>query len=155
MYFVSKTLAEQEAWKFVKEKGMDFVTILPTLVVGPFLLPSMPSSLITALSPITGKEQHYSITRQGQLVHVEDVCRAHIFLFEEPKAEGRYICNACDVTIHHIPTRFEKIPDELELVRLSSKKIRELGFKFKYSLEDMYTEAIDACKEKGFLPKHA
>jgi len=55
MYFVSKTLAEQEAWKFAKEKGMDFVTILPTLVVGPFLLPSMPSSLITALSPITGK----------------------------------------------------------------------------------------------------
>jgi len=51
--------------------------------------------------------------------------------------------------------RFEKIPDELEPVRLSSKKIRNLGFQFKYSFEDMYTHAIDACKEKGFLPKTA
>jgi len=41
-------------------------------------------------------------------VHVEDVCRAHIFLFEEPKAEGRYICNACDVTIHHIAKLINK-----------------------------------------------
>jgi bifunctional dihydroflavonol 4-reductase/flavanone 4-reductase len=41
----------------------------------------------------------------------------------------------------------------LELVRFSSKKIKDLGFEFKYSLEDMYTEAIDTCKEKGFLPK--
>lgn len=51
--------------------------------------------------------------------------------------------------------RFENIPDELEPVRLSSKKIRDLGFEFKYSLEDMYTEAIDACKEEGLLPKTA
>lgn len=55
MYFVSKTLAEKEAWKFAKEHGMDFITIIPPLVVGPFLMPTMPPSLITALSPITGK----------------------------------------------------------------------------------------------------
>ncbi|WVY98167.1 hypothetical protein V8G54_030318 [Vigna mungo] len=163
-----ETCWKQEAWKFAKEKGMDFITILPTLVVGPFLLPSMPSSIITALSPILRKEEHYSIIRQAQFVHVEDICLAHIFLFEEPKAKGRYICNACDVTIHDIaklinkkypeykvPTKFEKIPDELEPVRLSSKKIKDLGFEFKYSLEDMYTEAIDACKEEGLLPKTA
>lgn len=54
MYFVSKTLAEKEAWKFAKEHGMDFITIIPPLVVGPFLMPTMPPSLITALSLITG-----------------------------------------------------------------------------------------------------
>lgn len=54
MYFVSKTLAEKEAWKFAKEQGLDFITIIPPLVVGPFLMPTMPPSLITALSPITG-----------------------------------------------------------------------------------------------------
>jgi bifunctional dihydroflavonol 4-reductase/flavanone 4-reductase len=41
----------------------------------------------------------------------------------------------------------------LELVRFSSKKIKDLGFEFKYSLEDMYTEAIDTCREKGLLPE--
>jgi len=54
MYFVSKTLAEQEAWKFSKEHNIDFVSIIPPLVVGPFIMPSMPPSLITALSLITG-----------------------------------------------------------------------------------------------------
>lgn len=54
MYFVSKTLAEQEAWKYSKEHNIDFVSIIPPLVVGPFLMPSMPPSLITALSLITG-----------------------------------------------------------------------------------------------------
>jgi bifunctional dihydroflavonol 4-reductase/flavanone 4-reductase len=54
MYFVSKTLAEQAAWKFAKENNLDFISIIPPLVVGPFLMPSMPPSLITALSPITG-----------------------------------------------------------------------------------------------------
>lgn len=55
-----------------------------------------------------GKEEHYSIIRQGQFVHVEDICLAHIFLFEEPKAEGRYICDACDVTIHDIAKLINK-----------------------------------------------
>lgn len=48
------------------------------------------------------REEHYGIIRQGKLVHIQDICLAHIFLFEEPKAEGRYICNARDVTIHEI-----------------------------------------------------
>nr|AAF23884.2 dihydroflavanol reductase 3 [Lotus corniculatus] len=168
MYFVSKTLAEQEAWKFAKEHGIDFITIIPPLVVGSFLMPTMPPSLITALSPITGNEAHYSIIKQGQYVHLDDLCLAHIFLFEHPESEGRYICSASEATIHdiaklinskypeyNIPTKFKNIPDELELVRFSSKKIKDMGFEFKYSLEDMYTGAIDTCKEKGLLPKAA
>ncbi|KAK7383018.1 hypothetical protein VNO78_28683 [Psophocarpus tetragonolobus] len=168
IYFVSKTLAEKEAWKFAKEHGMDLITIIPPLVVGPFLMPTMPPSFITALSLITGNEAHYSIIKQGQFVHLDDLCLAHIFLFEQPKVEGRYICSACDATIHDIarlinqkypeykvPTKFKNIPDELEPVRFSSKKITDLGFQFKYSLEEMYTGAIDTCRDKGLLPKPA
>ncbi|XP_061353358.1 dihydroflavonol 4-reductase-like [Gastrolobium bilobum] len=165
MYFVSKTLAEQQAWKFAKEHNMDFVTIIPSLVVGPFLVPTMPLSLITALSPITGNEAHYSIIKQGQFVHVDDLCLAHIFLFEQPKVEGRYICSPCEANIHdiaklinqkypeyNVPTKFKNIPDQLEHVRFSSKKIKDLGFLFKYSLEDMYTGAVDTCRKKELLP---
>lgn len=53
MYFMSKTLAEKAAWDYAKEKGIDFISIIPTLVIGPFITTSMPPSLITALSPIT------------------------------------------------------------------------------------------------------
>ncbi|XP_061353356.1 dihydroflavonol 4-reductase-like [Gastrolobium bilobum] len=168
MYFVSKTLAEQEAWKFAKEHNIDFVTVIPPLVVGPFLMPTMPPSLITALSPITGNEAHYSIIKQGQFVHLDDLCLAHIYLFEQPIVEGRYICSACEANIHdiaklinqkypeyNVPTKFKNIPDQLELVRFSSKKIKDLGFQFKYSLEDMYTGAVDTCRKKGLLPSTA
>ncbi|GMY28385.1 dihydroflavonol 4-reductase-like isoform X2 [Fagus crenata] len=168
MYFVSKTLAEQAAWKFAKENNLDFITIIPTLVVGPFLMPSMPPSLISALSPITGNEAHYLIVKQGQFVHLDDLCNAHIFLFENPKAEGRYICSACDATIldiakllrekfpeYNVPIKFKDVDDNLDIVSFSSKKIKDLGFQYKYNLEDMYVGAVETCQNKGLLPKAA
>lgn len=49
--------------------------------------------------------------------------------------------------------RFKNIPDELDIIKFSSKKITYLSFKFKYSLEDMFTGAVETCREKGLLPK--
>ncbi|CAN6722234.1 unnamed protein product [Malus baccata var. baccata] len=165
MYFVSKTLAEQAAWKYAKENNIDFITIIPTLVIGPFLMPSMPPSLITGLSPITRTKSHYGIIKQGQYVHLDDVCRSHIYLYEHPKAEGRYICSSHDATIHdlvkmlrekypayNIPTKFEGIDDNLDTIHFSSKKLRDIGFEFKYSFEDMFVGAIDTCRAKGLIP---
>lgn len=54
------------------------------------------------LHKLAGNEAHYSIIKQGQFVHLDDLCLAHIFLFEQPKVEGRYICCACEANIHHI-----------------------------------------------------
>ncbi|GAB2267681.1 hypothetical protein Dimus_002664 [Dionaea muscipula] len=102
MYFLSKTLAEQAAWKFAEENKIDFISIIPPLVVGPFFMPSLPPSLITALSPITRTESHYSIIKQGQFIHLDDLCNAHIYLFEHPEAQGRYICSSHDATIYDI-----------------------------------------------------
>ncbi|CAI9272343.1 unnamed protein product [Lactuca saligna] len=165
MYFVSKTLAEKAAFEATKENNIDFISIIPTLVVGPFITPSFPPSLITALSLINGEESHYSIIKQGQYVHLDDLCESHIYLYENPKAEGRYICSSHDATIHelarminekwpeyHVPTQFPGINDELPVVSFSSKKLTDMGFKFKYDMEEMFKGAIDSCREKGFLP---
>ncbi|KAK4768673.1 hypothetical protein SAY87_003814 [Trapa incisa] len=165
MYFVSKTLAEQAAWKFAEENNLDFISIIPTLVVGPFLMPSFPPSLITALSPITGNKAHYSIIRQGQFVHLDDLVMSHLFLYQNPEAKGRYICSSHAENITHIskllkekypeydiPTEFEGVDEKLEKVSFSSEKLTELGFVFKYSLEDMFVEAVETCREKGLLP---
>lgn len=51
--------------------------------------------------------------------------------------------------------RFKNIDDNLEIVSFSSKKVKALGFQFKYSLEDMFVEAVETCREKGLLPKAA
>lgn len=36
------------------------------------------------------------------LVHVEDICSAHIFLMENAKAEGRYMCCAQNCSISEL-----------------------------------------------------
>lgn len=48
--------------------------------------------------------------------------------------------------------RFEGVDDNLEIISFSSKKIKDLGFQFKYSLEDMFVEAVETCRAKGLLP---
>lgn len=34
----------------------------------------------------------------------------------------------------------------------SSKKLTDMGFEFKYTLEDMYQGAIETCRQKQLLP---
>ena len=53
-YSLSKTLAEENAWKFAKEKGIDIVTINPAMVIGPLLQPTLNTSAATILNLING-----------------------------------------------------------------------------------------------------
>ncbi|CAO1945259.1 unnamed protein product [Urochloa humidicola] len=165
MYFVSKTLAEKAAMEYAAEHGLDLISIIPTLVVGPFLSAGMPPSLVTALALVTGNEAHYSILKQVQFVHLDDLCDAEIFLFEHPGAAGRYVCSSHDATIHglaamlrerypeyNVPERFRGIDGDLQPVHFSSKKLIDHGFKFRYTVEDMFDDAIRTCREKGLLP---
>nr|GLL26299.1 dihydroflavonol 4-reductase-like [Ipomoea trifida] len=168
MYFASKTLAEKEAWKAAKEKQIEFISIIPPLVIGPFLIPTFPLSLVTALSPImdpVGNGFHHNIIKQGKFVHLDDLCEAQIFLYQHPKAQGRFICSSHHATIHdvanmirhnwpeyYVPSEFKGIEKELAVVSFSSKKLQELGFEFKYTLEDMYRGAIETLRKKGLLP---
>lgn len=50
-----------------------------------------------------GKDKgSYGLMRRTSLVHVDDVARAYIFLFEHFKAKGRYNCSQCLVTYETI-----------------------------------------------------
>jgi len=51
---LSKTLAEDAAWKFAKEKDMDMVAINPAMVIGPLLQPTVNTSAAAILSLIKG-----------------------------------------------------------------------------------------------------
>ncbi|GLU13750.1 hypothetical protein SLE2022_303650 [Rubroshorea leprosula] len=89
MYFQPKTLP---AWEAAKENGIDFISVIPTLVVGPFIMPSTPPNLITAISLITGNEDHNAILKQCQYVHQDDLYLAEMFQKKCPE---------------YIPTEFE------------------------------------------------
>ena len=57
-YFASKALSEKKAFELAKEYNLNLVTLLPTLVTGPFLLDKIPNSVADAISLVTGKHMH-------------------------------------------------------------------------------------------------
>jgi len=62
-----------------------------------------------------GETENYKIlsavnARMGSiaLVHIEDICNAHIFLMEHAKAEGRYICSTQSCTLSNLAALVSK-----------------------------------------------
>ncbi|KAL0798508.1 hypothetical protein Bca101_053683 [Brassica carinata] len=53
-YALSKTLAEQAAWKYCEENGIDLVTVLPSFLVGPSLPPDLCSTASDVLGLLKG-----------------------------------------------------------------------------------------------------
>jgi anthocyanidin reductase len=169
-YRVSKTLAEQAALQYGKEDDLDVVTIIPVIVVGPSITPTVPISVQLALSLLTGIPSDLQVLKELQLpsgalslVHVDDLCKAHIFLMENPSTEGRYICNAMDIPVaqlahylskrypeYNVPTQFEDVP-VISKLNPSSKKLVESGFSFKLGLDEIFDDAVKYLKMKGML----
>ena len=51
---MSKTLAEEAAWKFSRDNGLEIVTINPAMVIGPLLQPTLNTSAEAILKLING-----------------------------------------------------------------------------------------------------
>ncbi|GKV20441.1 hypothetical protein SLEP1_g30565 [Rubroshorea leprosula] len=166
-YPISKTLTEKAALEFASENGLDLVTLVPSTVVGPFICPKLPESVSMALAPVFGKSEEYISLLNASMVHVDDVAMAQIFLLEHPNAtmSGRHICSSHTITFvelsQFLSAKYPEFtipsPNSLAKVQsfkapgLSSKKLLESGFKFKYSVEEMLDDAIKCCKDKGYL----
>ncbi|KAF8028411.1 hypothetical protein BT93_E1118 [Corymbia citriodora subsp. variegata] len=164
-YAISKTLTEKAVLEFGERHGLEVVTVIPSFVHGPFLCPKFASSVRNVLALVLGNEKEYSVLLRISLVHVDDVVRAHIFLLEHPDAKGRYICSSATMTIEEmskfLSERYPEFqmpsPESLKqvkgprLARLSSRKLLDAGFEYKYGIDDMFDGAIQCCKEKGYL----
>uniref|UniRef100_A0A6N2MLT1 NAD-dependent epimerase/dehydratase domain-containing protein n=1 Tax=Salix viminalis TaxID=40686 RepID=A0A6N2MLT1_SALVM len=174
-YVLSKTLAEDAAWKFAKEKGMDLVAINPAMVIGPLLQPTLNTSAAAILSLIKG------------WINVKDVANAHIQAFELPSASGRYCL--VERVAHHsevvkilrelypdlqLPGKIlicleqialpensllssaiplQKCADDkpyVPIYQVSKEKTRSLGIEF-IPLEANIKETVESLKEKGFV----
>lgn len=98
-YMVTKTLVEKMVLDFGERHGLDVVALLPSWIHGPFICPYLPDSVSIFMALILGDKKSYQRLVRTSSVHVEDVVRAHIHLFEYPEAKGRYICSNVDITI--------------------------------------------------------
>ncbi|XP_075511745.1 phenylacetaldehyde reductase-like [Primulina tabacum] len=160
-YVLSKTLAEDAAWKFVKEKGIDMVTINPAMVIGPLLQPTPNTSSAAILSLINGADTYPNATFGW--VNVKDVANAHILAFENPLASGRY-CMVENVAHHsdiveilrelyptfHLP---EKCADDKPFppkYQVSKERVKGLGIEL-VPLKDGIKETVESLKMKNFF----
>ncbi|KAL3829574.1 hypothetical protein ACJIZ3_018376 [Penstemon smallii] len=165
-YVVTKTLTEKTALEFGEKYGLDVVSVLPTWITGPFICSHVPDSVLVSLALILGEKKHYHLLKSSSLVHVDDVARAHIHLFEYPEAKGRYLCTGVEISIedlcefisaryteYEMPTA-DSLKDLLRSWKFSgipSTKLLETGFEYENGLEEMFDGAIKCCKEKGLL----
>ncbi|KAH9697263.1 protein BRI1-5 ENHANCED 1 [Citrus sinensis] len=158
-YVLTKTLTERAALEFAEEHGLDLVTLIPSFVVGPFICPKFAGSVRSTLAMVLGNREEYSILLNISMVHIDDVARAHIFLLEYPDAKGRYICSSAKLTIQEmaefLSAKHPEYPipniEGYKLSALSSKKLLDTGFTYKYGIDEMFDGAIKCCKERGYL----
>lgn len=99
-YYLSKTLAEREAWKIVNDEKapFDLVVINPFVVLGPSLSASLNTSNQILVDLVNGAYPGIMSIAWG-VVDVRDVARAHLLAFETPTASGRYICANTTLTM--------------------------------------------------------
>ncbi|OBC01616.1 diaminohydroxyphosphoribosylaminopyrimidine deaminase [Mycobacterium sp. 852013-50091_SCH5140682] len=103
-YSYSKTVAEQEAWRYQKAQDRwDMVTIHPGLVLGPSLTSASDSaSLSTMKQFIDGTLLTGAPALTMGVVDVRDVADAHVLAGFTPEAHGRYIVNADSLSLLQI-----------------------------------------------------
>ncbi|WVZ87291.1 hypothetical protein U9M48_033948 [Paspalum notatum var. saurae] len=157
-----------------EEHGISLVTVCPVVVVGAAPAPNARTSVHNCLSLLSGDEAEFRVLRGIEmasgtvaLVHVEDVCRAQLFVAEEEAAAGRYLCSSINTTILELASFLaDKYPQytvktnlltgdllEKPMACVSSAKLLREGFDYKYkTLDGMYDDMIDYGKALGILP---
>ncbi|XP_072997737.1 phenylacetaldehyde reductase-like [Typha latifolia] len=160
-YPLSKTLAEEAAWKFSRDNAINMITINPGMVIGPLLQPTLNTSTAAILNLINGSSTFPNSSVRW--VHVQDVAMAHILAYELPSATGRYclverVAHYSEIVkiIHGLYPALElpaKCADDkpfIPIYQVSKDKVKSLGIKF-IPLETCIKETIESLKEKGFV----
>ncbi|XP_062184270.1 uncharacterized protein LOC133888142 isoform X3 [Phragmites australis] len=118
---------EKEACRFAQENGISLVTVCPVVTGGAAPAPNACTSVPKCLSLLSGDEAEFGVLRGMEmasgtvsLVHVDDVCRAELFVAEDEADSGG--------------SSGELL--EKPRVWLSSAKLIGEGFEFKYKTLD-------------------
>ncbi|CAL0329404.1 unnamed protein product [Lupinus luteus] len=160
-YILSKTAAENAAWKFVKENNIDMVTIHPGVVIGPLLQPELNATSELVLNLIDGTKTFPNASFPW--INVEDVANAHINAYEIPSASGRYCLS--ERVLHYseivniLKDQYPTLPiaDKCEddepyapTYEISKEKAKSLGVKF-IPFEVSLRDIVESLKEKKFV----
>ncbi|PKA54087.1 Dihydroflavonol-4-reductase [Apostasia shenzhenica] len=173
-YVRSKTLTERELLR-VSEEGEDehgrkleVVSLACGLVGGDAILPYVPVSMAVIVSPLSGEKTAHRMLKLLQtmlgcvpLLHVDDVCEAHVFCMERASISGRFLCAGDYPAMKEIVGHYEReypeavVNKEVEgggesVIPCRSTKLIDLGFKFKYDMQQILDGSVETVIRLGF-----
>ncbi|KAH7673981.1 Flavonol reductase/cinnamoyl-CoA reductase protein [Dioscorea alata] len=162
-YALAKMQSEKAAWEFAKENKIDLVVVIPSFVIGPCLPHDLCLTASDVLGLLNGEAERFSLYGRMGYVHIDDVARCHILVFEDTSAEGRYLCSSIVLDNHElaaqlserypqlpIPKRFEDNFGGRVSYQFNTFKLRKMGFRFK-GIGEMFDDCIKSLREKGYL----
>ncbi|WVZ66617.1 hypothetical protein U9M48_015808 [Paspalum notatum var. saurae] len=150
-------------------RAVEVVSLVCGLVGGDTIQSYLWSSIPVIVSPLTGDALcHNSLLFLQALLgcvplaHLEDVCHAHVFCMDQPSMAGRFLCAAGYPTMRDYLDHFAaKHPDlKIQLtevagegvrIRADSRKLEDLGFRFKYGVEETLDYSVECAKRLGEL----
>jgi len=168
-YILSKLQSE---WELLSYNGgerpaFEVVTLPLGLVAGDTVLGRAPETLEHAVAPAFRSEAGFAFLRLLQrllgslpLVHVDDACDALVLCAERPSVAGRFICAAAYPTIHDVAAHFAGRFPHLDVlreteavarVRPAEDKLGELGFRYKYGMEEILDGSVACAARLGCL----
>ncbi|KAG2607588.1 hypothetical protein PVAP13_4NG260100 [Panicum virgatum] len=168
-YILSKLQSEQEllSYNAGERPAFEVVTLPLGLVAGDTLLGRVPETMESAVSPVSRNEAYSGLPRILQqllgslpLVHVDDVCEALVFCMERPSVAGRFLCAAAYPTIHDVAGHFAENFPHLDILReteavarvqLEGDKLGDLGFRYKYGMEEILDSSVACAARLGSL----
>ncbi|KAL1221117.1 Cinnamoyl-CoA reductase 1 [Cardamine amara subsp. amara] len=161
-YPISKTLAEKAAWEFSEKHGTNIVTIHPSTCLGPLLQPNLNASCAVLQQLLQGSSETQEHHWLG-VVHVRDVAKGHVMLFETPEASGRFLCTNGIYQFSEFAALVSKLFPECAVHKFgketqpgltscndAAKRLVELGLVFT-AVEDAVKETVQSLRDKGFL----
>ncbi|TVU43060.1 hypothetical protein EJB05_09496, partial [Eragrostis curvula] len=136
-YFLSKISAEREAFAYAAETGLAIVSVCPSMVIGPLLQSTVPTSVKYFLGYIKG----------GELLPL-----GYMLLLE---ASGRYLCSVSDIMnivrtscpTHSYPKRFVEVEDN---ITYNTDKLQKLGWSFR-PIDETIRDSIECYRDLGIL----
>ncbi|RWR93182.1 anthocyanidin reductase 2S-flavan-3-ol-forming isoform X1 [Cinnamomum micranthum f. kanehirae] len=169
-YISSKTLSEKEVLSYcnIEDGGLEVVSLPCALVGGDTHLSHVPLSIEVVISQLTGKEVQYrqlklleEMLGSVPLIHIDDICEAHIFCLEQPSMAGRFLCASAYPTIAEMAKYFSDKYPEIQIAKefagpeiridCGSTKLTDMGFQFNYDLKRILDDSVQCARRLGLL----
>ncbi|XP_010490060.1 PREDICTED: cinnamoyl-CoA reductase 1-like [Camelina sativa] len=148
-YVLAKTLAENAAWQFTKDNGIDMVVLNPGFIIGPLLQPTLNFSVELIVHLINGNNPFNN--KYYRFVDVRDVALAHIKALETPSANGRYVIDGPNMSVNDIKELLRELFPDLYIADTNGESDQMTEMSYKVRVEKVKNLGVELTPMKSSL----